>query len=206
MKVWNELNSSPGIRKRKLTHYKKQLLCTAIVRLDSFAASAKTRLRFPIHELAFGIPSDKIARNERALKQWQAEYSDYQCIQEALRTRSEILAGNFVEAIVAALDAGHFSRYRFAERGWQSGQKLRKAGRVNQSRAERNREVIIREATEICSRYLSQGKKYNCSGIAVEIADRHKNQRSFVKVDSIRRTLSKYRENWESQRHSQNRR
>jgi hypothetical protein len=107
---------------------KQAQIVSTVHRLDTFATTAMSRLHFPLDQLSFVAPPDAIGANERKSREWLADRRDYEAIEAAYRARIAIFGGQWIEAVDAALDAGHYSRARFADLGSQVRSKLPRKG------------------------------------------------------------------------------
>jgi hypothetical protein len=135
-----------------------------------------------------------IAADPRALKRWQAERSDYECVEAAYRARCAIFAGNLIEAIDAALDTGHLSRYHLAEIGYKVRSKLPRKGSHKGEREKLNKRDcgIVQEAMTL----RNANPHRSDSRIADIIAKSHATEPGYPKPGRIRQILRERKKDW----------
>ena len=138
-----------------------------------------------------GMVVFKDGKKTHNYRKW-ARHREHQCCIEFCRcARDALLGGEWGTAVFSALYAGLHGN---GAAGITAGtlQPSLHAGRTAAKiRAERNREIILREAAESAPR-----GEYNVSSIAAEIHENHKDKHGFPRFEAIRKILSEDR-SWE---------
>jgi hypothetical protein len=171
---------------------KKKQLCDIVRVLDLIGMTTMSRLQFPIEELAFYAPPRTIEKNKRLVNAWFADRADYEGTLAAKRARDSLMAGDFIDAISAALLAGEKSRARSAEIGSKTRSTLPRRGSVkpkDKFKLERDNWIIER-ARELLRKYPDTK---DAPLARLIFNSRAKDAPELGEVDTVRRFLAKNR-------------